>query len=101
MKRATPLARLASAFALISVVILAGCQTVQKPDWALPADVKTLSANGYPVAYIERGSGPTVVLVHGALNDYRTWMSQMDPLSSRFRVVSISLRHHYPEPWKG
>ena len=99
MKRAIALLRVAST--LISVAILGGCQTVQRPDWALPAGVTTLSANGYPVAYTERGSGPTVVLLHGALNDYRTWMSQMEPLSSRFRVVSISLRHHYPEPWKG
>ena len=87
--------------ALISALMLGGCQTTQKPKWELPAGVTTLEANGYPLAYVERGSGPTVVLVHGALNDYRTWMPQMEPLSSRFRVVAISLRHYYPEPWKG
>ena len=86
---------------LASAVILCGCQTVQKPQWDLPSGVKTLSANGYPMAYIERGSGPTVVLVHGALNDYRSWTPQMEPLSSRFRLVPISLRNYYPEPWKG
>lgn len=25
----------------------------------------------------------------------------MDALASRFRVVALSLRHYYPEPWKG
>jgi pimeloyl-ACP methyl ester carboxylesterase len=53
------------------------------------------------MAYVERGSGPTLVLVHGSLNDYRYWTPQLDSLSSSFRVVSVSLRHYYPEPWNG
>jgi esterase len=81
-----------------SLLAIAGCQTA--PSWELPAGVKTLEVNGYPLAYTERGSGPTVVLVHGSLNDYRTW-GPVEALSSRFRVVAISLRHYYPEPWKG
>ena len=96
MKRATPLLLLIAVLA--SATILGGCQTAQKGDWALPAGVKTLMVNGYPVAYAEHGSGPTVVLVHGAINDYRTWTPQMEPLSSQFRVVAISLRHYYPKP---
>ena len=83
------------------LLFISGCETLQKPAWNLPPGVKSLSANGYGMAYVERGVGPTVVLVHGALNDYRTWTPQMDALSSKFRVVSISLRHYYPEPWKG
>jgi esterase len=86
---------------LASVVLLGGCQTAQKPSWTLPPGVNTLSANGYPMAYLERGSGPTVVLVHGAINDYRYWTPQLDTLASQFRVVSVSLRHYYPEPWNG
>ena len=85
----------------LSSLALVGCQAIQKPSWDLPAGVKSLEVNAYPLAYVEGGSGPTVVLVHGALNDYRTWMPQIEPLSSRFHVVAISLRHYYPEPWKG
>jgi pimeloyl-ACP methyl ester carboxylesterase len=80
---------------------LAGCQAPLKRAWDLPAGVTSLEANGYPIAFVERGTGPTVVLVHGAINDYRTWAPQMDALASRFRVVAISLRNYYPEPWKG
>lgn len=71
------------------------------PTWTLPAGVKTLPVNGYPMAYFERGSGPTVVLVHGSMSDYRYWMPQILSLSSRYRVIAVSLRHYYPEPWNG
>lgn len=69
--------------------------------WAIPVGVKTLSVNGYPMAYVERGTGPVVVFVHGALCDYRFWEPQVVSLSARMRVVSLSLRHHFPERWDG
>ena len=81
-------------------LFLASCQSIQKPAWDLPPGVRTQMVDSYPMAYVERGTGPTVVLVHGALNDYRYWTPQLDSLSG-FRVVSISLRHYYPEPWNG
>lgn len=87
--------------AVALIISLAGCQTVQQPEWPLPPGVKTLTTNGYPMAYVERGAGPTIILVHGSLNDYRYWTPQLDTLSSRFRVVSVSLRHYYPERWSG
>ena len=93
--------RLGSILIFSSAAILAGCQTMDKPSWELPPGVKSAVINGYPMAYVERGSGPTVVLVHGALNDYRYWSPQLDTLTSRYRVVAVSLRHYYPEPWKG
>jgi hypothetical protein len=87
--------------ALSLAFVLAGCQTVQKPAWDLPTGIKTLSANGYPMAFQERGVGPTVVLVHGTLQDYRYWDAQVSTLSSRFHVITVSLRHYYPEHWNG
>ncbi len=51
-------------------------QSVPGPIWNLPTGAKTLSANGYPMAYFERGPVPTVVLVHGSLNDNRYWTPQ-------------------------
>jgi len=91
----------ASIIVVLFLSLLGACQTPYKAAWDMPAGVKVLEANGYPVAYVEKGSGPTVVLVHGALFDYRTWAPQMDALAENFRVVAISLRHYYPEPWKG
>lgn len=86
---------LLSGFFLIPYLGFAAAQ----PD--LPPEVKTLRVNGYDMAYMERGSGPTLVLVHGSLSDYRTWMPLLAELSSENRVIALSLRHYYPERWNG
>lgn len=67
----------------------------------LPPGVKSLRVNGYDMAYVERGSGPPMVLVHGANSDYRFFSEVMDSLAARHRVISVSLRHYYPERWDG
>lgn len=67
----------------------------------LPPGVKTVQVNGYPMAYIESGSGPPLVMVHGGLSDYRTWAAQMEPLSHKYRAIAVSLRHYFPERWDG
>ena len=72
-----------------------------KPSWAVPAGVATVAVNGYPMAYLERGTGETVVLVHGSLSDYRYWTPQFSSLPPGFRLIAVSLRHFYPEPWNG
>jgi esterase len=67
----------------------------------LPPGVKTLQVNDYNMAYVESGSGRPLVMVHGALNDYRYWADQMEALSQRNRVIAVSLRHYFPERWGG
>ena len=89
------------AVAAVSALLLAACATPDGPAWTLPAGVKTLTVNGYPMAYTERGRGPVVVMVHGVVNDYRYWTPQLEALSGHYRVISVSLRRHYPEPWDG
>jgi esterase len=69
--------------------------------WVLPPQVKTLFVNGYDLAYLERGTGVPVILVHGSISDYRYWITQLRPFSERYRAISVSLRHSYPEPWDG
>lgn len=81
--------------------LLGGCVLFQQPSWNLPPGVSTHWVKDYPMAYMDRGTGPTVVLVHGAAQDYRWWDPQLDSLSPRFRTVAVSLRHYYPEPWDG
>lgn len=63
--------------------------------------MQTLAVNGYDMAYLEVGEGPPLVCVHGTLGDFRTWSSVLGPLSQQRRVISVSLRHFFPEHWDG
>ncbi|HEY3796458.1 MAG TPA: alpha/beta hydrolase [Bradyrhizobium sp.] len=63
--------------------------------------MQTLPVNAYDMAYIEVGTGPPLVCVHGTLGDFRTWSAVLGPLSKRHRVISVSLRHFFPEHWDG
>src|SRR6201989_2277395 len=63
--------------------------------------MQTLSVAGYEMAYLEIGSGRPLVCVHGTLGDFRTWYSVLGPLSKNHRVISVSLRHFFPEHWNG
>jgi esterase len=63
--------------------------------------MQTLHVNGYDMAYLEVGRGPTLVCVHGTLGDFRTWYPVLGPLSKQHRVISLSLRRFFPEHWDG
>lgn len=58
--------------------------------------LKRVNIPGTELTYVEQGDGPMVVLVHGALGDFRTWSAQMSLLSRQYRVVSYSRRYHEP-----
>ena len=63
--------------------------------------MQTLHVNGYDMAYLDVGEGPPLVCVHGSLCDFRTWGAVIGPLSTRHRVIAVSLRHFFPEHWDG
>ncbi|MCW3063263.1 MAG: hypothetical protein JWN32_435 [Solirubrobacterales bacterium] len=47
---------------------------------------------GVELAYEERGSGPSVVLVHGMADDRRGWARTIDALAPQARVVAYDRR---------
>jgi non-heme chloroperoxidase len=57
--------------------------------------------NGVELHYIERGQGEPVVLVHGALDDYRAWDEQISPFAEHFRVIAYSRRYNFPNKSAG
>jgi pimeloyl-ACP methyl ester carboxylesterase len=63
--------------------------------------MQTLRVNGYDMAYLEAGDGPPLVCVHGSLCDFRNWGSVLGPLSTKHRVIAVSLRHFFPDHWHG
>src|SRR5437764_6935214 len=84
-----------------TIILLAGCHTSPPAVWQLPDGVKTAQVNGYPMAYAESGAGPSMVLVHGVLCDYRCMAAPQRGLSDAWTIRSVSLRHFYPEHWDG
>lgn len=78
-----------------------GHPTPASAPWPLPPGMKTLRVNDYDMAYIERGAGMPVILLHGSHGDYRSFALQMEPLGRNYRAIAASLRHYYPEPWDG
>lgn len=82
------------AAALLAVTGRASAQV--RPDTGL----RGILANGYRFAYVESGHGIPLVLVHGALTDFRFWAGQLGTLGDTARVIAYSRRHHYPNPWR-
>jgi pimeloyl-ACP methyl ester carboxylesterase len=60
---------------------------------------RTIQVNGAELAYVEQGEGPPLVFVHGSVNDFRTWLPQIEAFATRYRVIAYSRRGHYPNAW--
>ena len=71
----------------------------------MPNNLKNIEINGRQLCYIEqRGEAsqhPTIIFVHGSLDDYRCWQFQMDFFSSKYRTISYSRRFAHPNRWIG
>ena len=83
------------------VSILSAAPVLAAPDWSIPDGVKTVEVNGYPLAYIEAGTGTPIVIIHGAWVDHRLFKAQVAEFSKSYRAIAVSLRHYYPEIWDG
>jgi esterase len=67
----------------------------------MKALMPTRRVNGYDMAFVERGAGAPLLLLHGTLCDYRHWTGQMAPFGAHYRTIALSLRHCWPEQWDG
>jgi pimeloyl-ACP methyl ester carboxylesterase len=54
--------------------------------------MKTASISTTEMAYVDRGAGLPVLLVHGYPLDHTMWAAQIDALSGRARVIAPDLR---------
>ncbi|HZE72533.1 MAG TPA: alpha/beta hydrolase [Pyrinomonadaceae bacterium] len=79
----------------LAVVYPGNAQTVaiDRNDADQPRKVRV---NGVELNYLDRGQGIPVVFVHGGLDDYRYWRSQMKQFSERYRVIAYSRRYNFP-----
>jgi esterase len=88
-------------FLNVVLVLMFVLQVQAAPKWLLPEGIKSVEINGYDMAYQETGAGVPLVLVHGAVNDYRSWSGQVPEFAKKYRVIAVSLRHYFPEKWNG
>ena len=54
--------------------------------------MNTKTVNAVELAFVDRGTGPAVVLVHGFPLDHSMWNEQIDVLSADYRVIAPDLR---------
>ena len=50
--------------------------------------------------YEQAGTGETILFIHGAQEDYRVFMPQLDLLKEDYNVISYSRRYNYPKASK-
>ena len=60
-------------------------------------DARTLRIKGHTFTFQDEGTGPTLLLIHGSLCDYRYWRWQVPELAKHCRVIVPSLRHFWPD----
>jgi len=62
----------------------------------VPAAKRIRLSDGAVLHFIERGKGHPAILLHGGMGDMRSWLPQIVAFSRRYRTISYSRRHSYP-----
>ena len=83
---------------LVAGDLVGACDRVQHRQMEA-MEVKRLAANGVDLAYVEEGIGDTVVFVHGAAGDWRTWDALRPLIAENYHYVALSRRYHHPNAW--
>ncbi len=61
-------------------------QMMQAPQGAT---TKVATVYGQKIHYVEAGSGPVVILIHGLGADHTSWAPTIAPLAEKFRVIAL------------
>ena len=74
---------------------LVGCShtaTHGKVIFDMDTGKRTYTHNGINIKYIDRGSGPTMVLIHGFGASFYSWREIINKFSENYRVIAIDLK---------
>jgi len=79
---------IAGTLGLAAISQLSLAAGVSEYPWQLPK-MRSVNVNGQKISYLEQGTGPVLVLVHGMSGSAGfEWGRVIDPLSRRFRVIA-------------
>jgi pimeloyl-ACP methyl ester carboxylesterase len=57
-------------------------------------NTQTLTLHGHTVSYVQKGSGPLLLLIHGMAGSLETWRSVIGPLGRDATVLAVDLPGH-------
>jgi len=57
-------------------------------------DPRTITLHGRPLSYVQAGSGPVLLLIHGIAGSLDNWQEVIEPLARRHTVVAPDLPGH-------
>jgi pimeloyl-ACP methyl ester carboxylesterase len=60
-----------------------------------------LAADGTRIAYLEEGSGPAILFVHGGLGQGLGWKQVCDSIAGQYRTIMMDRRAHGRSDWGG
>jgi pimeloyl-ACP methyl ester carboxylesterase len=86
------------AAALLAVLAVVGF--LQHPDTSLPPGVRGshVSVDGTSLRYLQQGTGPDVLLIHGSPGSAEDWDPVLERLAAHFRVTAYDrIGHGYSE----
>jgi hypothetical protein len=53
--------------------------------------IRFMQVGGYRLGYLEQGTRlPALLLIHGSMSDYRSWLHQMDAFGARHRTLVLA-----------
>jgi pimeloyl-ACP methyl ester carboxylesterase len=56
--------------------------------------VPEFKGRGFKIHYVEQGTGPAVVFVHGLVMDHTMYVAQFEDLPDTYRCIALDLRGH-------
>ena len=55
------------------------------------AKSQTVMLHGHSITYVQKGTGPVLLLIHGVAGSLETWRSVIDPLARDATVLAVDL----------
>jgi pimeloyl-ACP methyl ester carboxylesterase len=55
---------------------------------------RTIMLHGRPMAYVQAGHGPVLMLIHGIAGSWENWRAVIEPLARRHTVLAVDLPGH-------